>query len=130
MLYYLVGLNKFMANNYRDIIKKAYAAFNSRNINAVLSVMDKDVRWPNGWEGGFVDGHDEVKNYWQRQWKEINPHVTPVTITESEPGKIKVEVLQVVKDIQGNLLVDGMVTHLYTIENGLIKSMEIIAANG
>ncbi len=108
-----------------SLLKKAYTAFNARNIDAVLLLMHADVHWPNGWEGGYVDGHDQVRNYWIRQWKEIDPHVEPISFQEKEDGRIEVEVHQVAKDLQGELLSDGMVKHIYTFEDNLIKSMEI-----
>jgi hypothetical protein len=40
-------------------------------------------------------------------------------------NKIEVTVHQVVKDKKGLLLFDGMVKHIYSFENGLIKGMEI-----
>ena len=36
-----------------------------------------------------------------------------------------VEVHQVVRDLNGNLLVDKMVGHMFRIENGLIKRFDI-----
>jgi hypothetical protein len=32
-----------------------------------LSHMGTDVSWPNGWERGYVSGHEEVRAYWLRQ---------------------------------------------------------------
>ncbi len=58
-----------------DLIRKAYAAFNSRNIDAALSTFHPDVEWPKAFEGGYVQGHDEIRSYWTRQWSEINPNV-------------------------------------------------------
>ena len=114
-----------MTGPYKNIIDRAYEAFNARDIDTLLSMMHQDVHWPNGWEGGFVEGRNEVRDYWTRQWKEINPSVTPVAIKENEIGQIEVHVRQVVKDMLGNTLFDGMVRHVYTMDNGLIKSMEI-----
>ena len=114
-----------MTVRYKDIIDQAYKAFNARDVDTVLSLMDENVHWPNGWEGGYVQGHEEVRDYWVRQWKEINPNVTPVSFKENESGQTEVEVQQVVKDRQGNILFDGRIMHVYTIEDGLIKSMEI-----
>jgi hypothetical protein len=37
--------------------------------------MDADVHWPNGWEGGYVEGHDEVRDYLTRQWKELHVYL-------------------------------------------------------
>ena len=114
-----------MTVQYQDLIKKAYAAFNARDIDTVLSVMHPDVHWPNGWEGGYVNGHDEVRDYWTRQWAALDPTVEPVGFTERQDGQIEVEVHQIAKDLQGNVLFDGIVKHIYSIENGLIKNMEI-----
>lgn len=114
-----------MTQQYQDLIRQAYAAFNARDINAALTLMHPEVNWPNGWEGGYVRGHEEVRNYWTRQWKEINPHVEPVAMEKKQDGKISVSVHQIVKDLQGNTLFDGQIIHIYTIENGLIKNMEI-----
>src|SRR6478609_7436819 len=107
------------------LIHQAYSAFNNRDIDGVLLLMTPDVHWPNGWEGGYVEGHDEVRAYWTRQWKELDPHVQPISIHQREDGKTVVDVHQQVKEIQGKLLFDGMIKHIYTIESGLIKSMEI-----
>jgi len=114
-----------MTRQYQDLIKRAYSAFNARDIDAVLLLMHTDVHWPNGWEGGYVKGQDEVREYWTRQWKELDPNVEPVAFKEKQEGQIEVEVHQVAKDLNGNVLFDGIVKHVYAIENGLIKSMEI-----
>ena len=110
---------------HQDLIKKAYSAFNRRDIDTVLSTFHPEVNWSNGWEGGYVNGHDEVRNYWTRQWKEIDPNVEPRGFEEKGDGKVEVNVHQVVKDLQGSVLFDGMVKHIYAFEDGLIKSMDI-----
>src|SRR5215203_5216977 len=112
-----------MKQRYKDLIEQTYAAFNARDIDAVLSKMHPEVHWPNGWEGGYVTGHKEVRDYWTRQWKEINPKVEPVSIREKN-GHVEVEVHQVAKDLQENVLFDGIVKHIYTFDEGKIKSME------
>ena len=114
-----------MTEKYKDILTRAYQSFNARDIDAVLSLMHPNVHWPNGWEGGYVEGHDEVRNYWTRQWQELNPVVTPISFKENENGKTEVEVHQLVKDMKGNILFDGIIRHVYNLENGLIKNMEI-----
>ena len=114
-----------MTTPYQDLIQKAYAAFNRRDIDSVFTTFHPEVHWSNGWEGGYVNGHDEVRSYWTRQWKEIDPNVEPTRFTEREDGTLEVEVHQTAKDLQGNLLFDGMVKHIYTFKDGLIKSMDI-----
>ena len=116
-----------MQNELTTLVSKAYTAFNNRNIDDVLALMSKDVAWPNGWEGGYVYGHEAVRDYWTRQWEAINPRVIPVTFTPLADGRIDTTVQQTVKDLEGNVIFDGPVHHVYTINNGLITTMEIIA---
>ena len=106
-------------------IRALYAAFNRRDIDAVLARMDPDVAWPNGWEGGVVVGHAAVRDYWTRQWAAIDPMVTPETITDEADGRVDVEVRQVVKELSGEVLSDGMVRHIYSFQGPLIAAMEI-----
>jgi hypothetical protein len=114
-----------MTTSYQDLIKKAYHAFNERNIDKALSTMQPDVRWSNGWEGGFVSGYDEIREYWTRQWKTINSHVDPIGFTERPNGSVAIEVHQHAKDLNGTLLFDGTVKHIFTFKDGLIQTMDI-----
>ena len=107
------------------LLKRAYAAFNARDIDGALAGMHPDVEWPNGWEGGVVRGHDEVRAYWSRQWQEIDPNVEPLFFTTEADERIVVDVRQVVRDKTGQLLRDDFVKHVYRVENGLVRSMEI-----
>lgn len=87
--------------------------------------MSPDVEWPNGMEGGTVHRHDGVRAYWSRQWGMVDPHVDPVTFEEDSQGRIVVGVHQVVRNLSGNVLLDRMVEHVYTLQDGLIQSMDI-----
>ena len=108
-----------------DLLRKLYAAFNARDLETTLTGMHPDVVWPNGMEGGTVQGHNGVREYWTRQWGMINPHVDPVRFHQEEDGRTAIAVHQVVRDLAGNILVDQMIDHVYRIENGLIRTMEI-----
>jgi hypothetical protein len=114
-----------MKSKYTDILNKAYTGFNSRDIDAVFSIMHPDIHWPKAFEGGYVIGHEAVRDYWTRQWSEINPKVEPITITDRPDGKVEVEVYQLVKDLEGNILFDGKVKHVYVIRDNLLYSMNI-----
>jgi nuclear transport factor 2 (NTF2) superfamily protein len=107
------------------VIKEAYRAFNAREMDAALATMQPNVEWPNGMEGGTVYGREGVRDYWTRQWSMINPHVDPVKIHADGRGRIVVGVHQVVRDLGGKVLLDRKVEHLYSFEDGLIRSMEI-----
>jgi ketosteroid isomerase-like protein len=108
-----------------ELIRRAYQAFNARDIDTALATMQPDVEWPNGMEGGTVHGHAGVRQYWTRQWGMINPHVEPMSFHVDEVGSILVDVHQVVRYLSGNVLLDRMVKHFYLLEGELIRSMEI-----
>jgi hypothetical protein len=107
-----------------DLLRRAYAAFNARDIDRALAVMHPDVDWPNGMEGGRELGHDAVRDYWTRQFGLIDSHVEAESF-EDVDGKIVVEVHQVVRDLDGALLSDQQVEHVYTLRDGLIARMDI-----
>lgn len=109
----------------REILLAAYRDFNARRLDAVLARMTPDVVWPNGMEGGYVYGHAGVREYWTRQWAMIDPHVEPVGFRTESDGRTAVSVRQVVRDLGGKVLLDQMVEHVYRIEDGLIREMEI-----
>src|SRR5689334_10579958 len=108
-----------------EILRQVYALFNAREIERVLEAMHPDVVWANGMEGGHVHGCDEVRSYWKRQWAIIDPHVEPIEILPNANGEIVVEVRQVVRDLDGNLLADKLVTHVFQMRSGLIQRFDI-----
>jgi hypothetical protein len=109
----------------KTLIEKAYSAFNKRDIDGALALMTEDVSWPKASEGGRVRGKEEIRAYWTRQWREFDGHVEPLAITEEDGDKVRVRVHQVVKNLQGNLLSDSEVVHLFTLSNGLIAAMDL-----
>ncbi|HVF96688.1 MAG TPA: hypothetical protein VM871_05180 [Flavisolibacter sp.] len=113
--------------NKEEIITKAYELFNARKTNELLLLMTEDVHWPNGWEGGYVNGREEVKEYWTRQWMEIDPEVIPQSFDHLPGGRLAVIVRQTVKDLGGAVLFNGFVKHVYGFNNDLISEMQIEA---
>jgi hypothetical protein len=114
-----------MTSKYEELISKAYTAFNTRNIDTALSTFHANVQWPKAFEGGYVAGHAAIREYWTKQWSEINPTVQPMSVQERPDGKLEVTVDQKVKDLQGNIVFDGIVKHIYTLEDGLLRQMDI-----
>ena len=110
---------------HEQLLRAAYVAFNARDIDAAVALMTPDVDWPNAWEGGRVVGREAVRDYWTRQWSEIDPHVEPLTFTARGPDEVAVEVHQVVHALDGATLVDGRVTHVYRVRDGLVARMDV-----
>jgi hypothetical protein len=109
----------------KTLIEQAYSAFNKRDIDGALALMTEDVSWPKASEGGKVVGKEEIRAYWTRQWGEFDPHVEPLAIIEADGGKVRVRVHQLVKSLQGEVLSDSEVVHVFTMNNGLIAAMDL-----
>ncbi len=109
----------------KTVIEQAYSAFNKRDIDGALALMTQDVRWPKASEGGKVVGKEEIRAYWTRQWGEFDPYVEPLAMTEEDGGKPRVRVHQLVKSLQGDVLSDSEVVHVFTVDNGLIAAMDL-----
>jgi hypothetical protein len=109
----------------KTLIERAYSAFNQRDIDGALALMTQDVSWPKASEGGKVVGKEEIRAYWTRQWGEFDPHVDPLAMTEEGGNKIRVRVHQLVKSLEGDVLADSEVLHVFTMRSGLIAAMEL-----
>ena len=115
-----------------EMIKRIYASFNARDIDAVLAVLADEVAWANGMEGGHIHGREAVRDYWTGQWAVISPHVEPVAFEKTEDGALAVEVIQSVFDLDGRPLQgqthglrDKTVTHIFRIEGDKITRFDI-----
>lgn len=109
----------------KTLIEQAYSAFNKRDIDGALALMTQDVSWPKASEGGKVVGKEEIRAYWTRQWGEFDPYVEPLAMTGEDGGKIRVRVHQLVKSLQGDVLSDSEVLHVFTVNSGLIAAMDL-----
>jgi hypothetical protein len=111
--------------DHEAVLRRVYDAFNARDIDAVLARLSDDVDWPNAWEGGRVSGHAGVREYWERQWREIDPQVTPVAFTERPDGRVAVTVDAVVRDREGLVLSEGRVLHVYAFDGDAVTRMDV-----
>jgi hypothetical protein len=109
----------------KTLIEQAYSAFNKRDVDGALALMTQDVSWPKASEGGKVVGKEEIRAYWTRQWGEFDPYVEPLAMIEEDGGKTRVRVHQLVKSLQGDVLSDSEVLHVFTVSSGLIAAMDL-----
>src|SRR5689334_1642642 len=108
-----------------ELVGRLYDCFNARDMEALLSAMEENVIWANGMEGGHVHGREGVRSYWIRQWAMIDPRVEPVAFSTGQEGEVIVEVHQIVRDLDGNLLADKFVGHVFWLRNGLVERFDI-----
>jgi hypothetical protein len=111
-----------------EVISQAYSAFNRRDIDGALALMSESVSWPKASEGGRVVGKQAIREYWTRQWAEFDPRVDPLAIVENG-NAFEVRVHQVVKALDGEILSDSEVLHVYTMSDGLIERMDVGGAD-
>lgn len=109
----------------KTLIEQAYSAFNKRDIDGALALMTEDVSWPKASEGGRVIGKEEIRAYWTRQWGEFDGQVEPLAIAEEDGSRILVRVHQLIRNLEGNVLSDSEVLHIFTMNNGLIAAMDL-----
>jgi ketosteroid isomerase-like protein len=108
-----------------QLLRRVYEAFNARDIEAAIALMRLDVDWPNAMEGTRVHGHAGVRDYWTRQFTTIQSRVDPEGFSTDVDGRVVVEVHQVAHSVNGELIADQMVEHVYTIREGLIERMDV-----
>src|SRR5438445_3848537 len=108
-----------------ELLAELYRAFNSRDITTVLARMTDDVDWPNAWEGGRLRGQASVREYWTRQWAAIDPWVEPLSFSTRPDGTIAVEVAQTVRALDGALISEARVAHVYVLRDGLVARMDV-----
>ena len=110
---------------YRELLKRLYAAFNEQDVDSALEVIHPDAVWANGMEGGLLNGHQDIREYWSRQWSYITWHVRPMHFEMTDPENIVVDVHQILRDLSGNIVSIRNLQHIFQIEDGLIKKMDI-----
>jgi hypothetical protein len=121
-----------LMENDVELVKRLYEDFNARNIDAVLAMLIEDVLWANAMDGGYVRGHEGIREYWARQWSMVSPHVEPVGFRKSDDGSIFVEVIQTIRDLEGKLLQgqthglkDKTVGHVFRFKDGRVSRFDV-----
>ena len=112
----------------RDRLMQLYRSFNARDIDGVLAHLAPGVDWPNGWEGGREHGREAVRSYWTRQWAAIDPRVEPLAIDFDGDGRAHVRVHQLVRSLDGQIVDDRKVEHVYEFNGPFIERMTIVPA--
>jgi hypothetical protein len=108
-------------------VRSAYDAFNSRETEAAVALMDPEVDWPNVPEGGFIHGQEQVREHWREQFAQADPHIEVADISERADGRVEARVRQIVHGRDGSEVSDDSLIHVFTIENDRIKRMEVRA---
>ena len=106
------------------LLKELYAAFNQRDIERVLAVLSSDVKWPNMIDKITIQGHSEIRDYWQKQFQTIQSIVEPFGFEERN-GNVAIQAHQRVTVMATNQVMESDVTHIYTFDNDFITEMVV-----
>ena len=106
-------------------LRALYEAFNAREVDICLAAMTSDVNWANGWEGGRVIGREAVRDYWERQWAELDTTAEPTAVIERPDGRIEVAVHLVARDKAGKVLDESEGRHVYEFRGDLVERMTV-----
>lgn len=119
-------------NDDVKVVERLYECFNARDIDGVLDWLTDDVAWANGMDGGHENGQEAVRAYWTRQWSVVSPHVEPVGFHRDADGAIVAEVIQTIRDLDGNPLEgqthglkDKTVGHVFRMRDGKVARFDI-----
>ena len=66
-----------------------------------------------------------MRAYWERQFSLIDSRVEPDAFEEMPDGRVSVTVHQRVRDLDGNVISDGHIRHVYGLRDGLVVRMDI-----
>ncbi len=114
------------ADERTAMLEALYRAFNARDIDAALDHLAPGVDWPDVSSGSRLHGRDQVRAYWQKQWQEIDPTVEPMRIDMTPDGKAHVLVDQLVRALDGEILQNLKVEHVFEFEGPFISRMTVV----
>jgi len=105
-------------------LKLLYGAFNSRDIESALLLMQPDVVWANGIDGGYVHGTECVREYWLKQWSAIDSYVEILAVRQTTDRSASVDVHLTAFQLGGEKLFDTVARHVFYFQDGLIQRFE------
>jgi ketosteroid isomerase-like protein len=113
------------------LLRRTYDAFNRKDVSTVLAVAHADVDWANALDGTRVIGVEHVQEYWERQFRVVDPQVEVLSITEDAGGDVVVDLRQTVRFLSdGEVVLDEIVQHIFSFRDGLIAAMDVRDARG
>lgn len=114
-----------MRRTDEEIVRQAYTAFNERDIEQAVALMDPEVEWPDVVRGGVVRGRDGVRRHWREVFATAEPRIELGHIQRRADGAITAAVRQVVTDLDGQPVSDDRVVHVFRIDGELITRMDV-----
>jgi ketosteroid isomerase-like protein len=115
-----------MANTRIETLRAGYGAFNRRDVENALQMLDPHVEWPDMLEGRVLGGVPAVREYWTRQFGLIDSQVEPEEFVEQGACVLAV-VHQRVRRLSTGAQDDRRVGHLFTFRDTKVVRMQVYA---
>lgn len=118
-----------MTTDHRDVLLGMYRAFNDRDIDRATEFLAPEVSWPNAETGGRVEGRSGVRAYWENQWQTFDPKVEPLQVSTDADGLVRVRVHELNRSLDGAILADRKIEHVFTFDGAFISGLTVIEAD-
>ena len=109
------------------LVQRLYDANGKRDFEAFSALVTPQLEWPDVTRGGLITTPEQVRDYWAYNDGYIRVEITPVEVHVTDDGRIVVDANQVIWNRTGALWSDLCVRHCYTLRDGLIWRMDIVA---
>jgi hypothetical protein len=113
-----------------DLITRLHDALNRRDLDAAMAQIHPRARFRDYLEGGEVEGHVAVRDFYQRLFDTLSPGLDLITLKTLPGGRVRADIQSSVRDRSGHLWSDTRVVAIYTITDGLISSVELLDGTG
>jgi ketosteroid isomerase-like protein len=110
----------------RATLTHLYQAFNARDADGAIEHLAPGVDWPDVRSNTRIHGRDAVRAYWLKQWKEIDPRVEPMKMDFARDGTVRVLVDQLVRSLDGKILSNKQIQHVYEFDGPFIARMTVV----
>jgi NAD(P)-dependent dehydrogenase (short-subunit alcohol dehydrogenase family)/ketosteroid isomerase-like protein len=121
----LAASSDFPKQADEDLLRSAYDAFNTGDVEAAAALMAPDVAWPDAETGGALHGRDEVRRHWRDQADAPRPRIDVERISLRADGRLAADVRLAVPGPDAGPGTTDRLVHLFTLDDGQIKRMEI-----
>lgn len=108
----------------RGVIDALWRALTARDIEAVVALLHPEVDWQDNMNGGRRVGRDATRDYLLDVMATVVVVSTPVDISRIAPDRYLARVNHVVRNSDGQLWGQEIVSHVLTLREGLIARME------
>lgn len=105
-------------------IDALWPALTARDLDAVVALLHPDVDWQDNLNGGRRVGRDAVRAYLSEVMATVVIVSTPIDIMPSGPDRYLARVNHVVRNQDGQLWGQEIVSHVLMLRDGLIVRMD------